>query len=77
MADDYKTITHFVGFRDDRYWNAVAVFGLPDMIHHDWDFRAQSDFAPGDTVVFANDKDWTRFQTNQPTPYSYNDSENF
>ena len=44
---------HFVGFRDDRYWNAVKVFGLPDFIHRRWDIRAQREIAPGDTLVFA------------------------
>jgi len=45
---------HFVGFRDDRYWNAVRVFGPPDFIHPGWDARAQREIAPIDTVVFAN-----------------------
>lgn len=44
---------HFVGFRDDRYWNAVRVFGLPDFYHMAWDRRAQREIAEGDTVVFA------------------------
>jgi hypothetical protein len=44
---------HFVGFRDDRYWNAVRVFGLPDFIHRGWDLRAQREIAPEDVVVFA------------------------
>ena len=44
---------HFVGFRDDRYLNAVRVFGLPDFIHRGWDRRAQREIAPGDVVVFA------------------------
>ena len=47
-------MTHFVGFRDDRYWNAVQVFGLPDFIHRGWDLRAQREIAPGDTIVFAD-----------------------
>lgn len=47
------TPTHFVGFRDDRYWNAVRVFGLPDFIHRGWDLRARREIAPGDFVVFA------------------------
>ena len=48
---------HFVGFRDDRYHNAVAVFGKPDFFHRVWDYRAVGDVAPGDTVVFARAKD--------------------
>ena len=46
-------LLHFVGFRNDRYWNAVRVWGLPDMIHPDWDGYAVGDVAPVDTVVFA------------------------
>ncbi len=46
-------LTHFVGFRGDRYWNAVRVFGPPDMIHRDYDIYAANDIAPGDVVVFA------------------------
>ncbi len=44
---------HFVGFRDDRYWSAVRVWGLPAFIHYVWDRRARRDIAEGDTVVFA------------------------
>ena len=52
-------LLHFVGFRDDRYWNAVRVFGLPDVIHGDWDYYAAGDVIEGDTVVFAQG-DWSR-----------------
>ena len=48
-----RLITHFVGFRDDRYWNAVRVFGRPHYIHRRWDLRAQRDIHPDDLVVFA------------------------
>lgn len=44
---------HFVGFRDDRYWNAVRVFGLPDFYHRGWDTRARREIADGDVLVFA------------------------
>ena len=44
---------HFVEFRDDRYWNAMRVFGRPDFFHRYWDWRAVGDVAPGDVVVFA------------------------
>ncbi|NVD44989.1 hypothetical protein [Qipengyuania atrilutea] len=54
-----KFLVHFVGFRDDRYWNAVKVFGPPDMIHRDWDYYAAGDVIAGDTVIFA-DGDWRR-----------------
>nr|WP_192895944.1 hypothetical protein [Parerythrobacter lutipelagi] len=46
-------LVHFVGFRDDRYWNALRIFGPPDMIHRDWDRYAADDVAPDDLVVFA------------------------
>ncbi len=46
-------IIHFVGFRDDRYWNAVRIWGAPDMIHEVWDCYAADDVAHDDLVVFA------------------------
>jgi len=49
---------HFVGFRDDRYWNAVRVFGPPDMIHRNWDVYASDDVDAGDIVVHA-EGEWT------------------
>lgn len=52
-----RPLTHFVGFRDERYWNAVRVFGPPDFIHPYWDYYALGDIAPGDTVVHARG-DW-------------------
>lgn len=48
-----KTCVHFVGFRDDRYWNAVRIFGRPDFVHPRWDCRAAREIAPNDTIVFA------------------------
>lgn len=47
-------IVHFVGFRDDRYWNAVKVFGPPHFIHPGWDLRAQRGIGDNDLVIFAN-----------------------
>ncbi len=56
----------------DRYWNAVKVFGLPDIVHRLWDYRAKAEIAEGDVAVFAQyDPD------DEPTPYSWNDSERF
>jgi len=46
--------THCVGFRDDRYWSAVKVFGLPDFVHRGWDMRARREIADGDLIVFAD-----------------------
>ncbi|MDN3646165.1 hypothetical protein QWY75_08095 [Pontixanthobacter aestiaquae] len=48
-----KALVHFVGFRDDRYWNAVRIWGEPDMIHEAWDMYAENDTAPGDIIIFA------------------------
>ena len=45
---------HFVGFKDDRYFNAIRVFGKPDFIHRFWDRRAQLEVQDNDIVVFAN-----------------------
>lgn len=50
---------HFVGFRDDRYWNAVRVFGRPHFIHRWWDKRARREIAPEDVIVFA-EGEWTQ-----------------
>lgn len=62
---------HFVGFRrDQRYQNALVVFGPPDFIHPGWDLRAQREIADGDTVVFA------RGPADQPPRrMNYNDPE--
>ncbi|TCD04125.1 hypothetical protein EYB45_09440 [Erythrobacteraceae bacterium CFH 75059] len=46
-------LVHFVGFRDDRYWNAVRVFGRPDFIHPSWDRHAIGDIDAGDIVIHA------------------------
>lgn len=52
---DMMRIVHFVGFRDDRYWNAVKVFGPPHYIHPRWDACARRELDDGDLVVFADD----------------------
>lgn len=47
---------HFVGFfsmADQRYANAVRLFGQPDFLHRVWDQRAQREIGDGDIVVFA------------------------
>lgn len=67
-----QNAVHFVGFVDDRYWNAVRVWGLPDIVHRVWDHRAVSDVAPGDTVVFAQYS-----PEDPPREFSWNDSERF
>lgn len=56
---------HFVGFRDDRYLNAVRVWGKPHFIHRWWDKRARREIAAGDTLIFA-DGEWTQ----EPSRYN-------
>ena len=53
VPPEKRGFVHFVGYRDDRYWNAIRVFGPPDMIHEAWDRYAADEVAPGDIVVFA------------------------
>jgi hypothetical protein len=64
-----RNATHFVGFRDDRFNNAVRVFGYPDFIHRFWDYRATVEAVPGDRVIFA-EKD-ERQKVNE---YTFDDS---
>lgn len=63
---------HFVGFKDDRWWNAVKVFGRPDFIHRHWDYRARDEVCEGDRVVFAKGD-----EHDTPTPFAFDDSANF
>lgn len=44
---------HYVGFRDDRYWNAYRIWGGPRVIHRRWDRRAKRDIGEDDIVIFA------------------------
>lgn len=61
---------HFVGFKDDRIWNARRVFGQPDFYHRNWDYRAwQESRVPGDVVVFA-----TGTISDPPKTQSWDDS---
>lgn len=52
-----KRCIHFVGFRDDRYWSAWRVWGVPSFVHRVWDKRARREIADDDVVVFATG-DW-------------------
>jgi hypothetical protein len=63
---------HFIGFTDDRYHNAVKVFGKPDFVHRKWDRRALDDITVGDIVLFANGDEKNPF-----SKWSFNDSEFF
>ena len=65
-------ILHFVGFKDERYWNAVKTFGKPDFVHRHWDYRAQCEVCEGDVAVFANGN-----ELDLPTVYAYDDSAYF
>ena len=47
-------VTHFVGFRDDRYWNAV---------------RARREIHPLDTVIFAYGDDTQKIARFNATDY--------
>lgn len=54
MPQEFKDpCVHFVGFKDDRWWNAIKVFGKPDFVHPAWDTRAQREVGVNDIVVFA------------------------
>jgi hypothetical protein len=67
-----QSLTHFVGFRDDRYNRAIRVFGRPDFVHRFWDRRARDEIAPGDRVIFAEGDE------HQPVrQHTYDDSANF
>jgi len=49
-----KPAVHFVGFRGDEYWSAVAVWGAPHFIHMGNDTRMRREIHDDDTVIFAN-----------------------
>lgn len=61
---------HFIGFCDDRYWNAVKVFGLPDFYHRNWDYRARQEVIPGDVAIFA-----TGSVNDEPKAIGWDDSQ--
>jgi hypothetical protein len=48
---------HYVGFKDDRYWNAFRIWGGPVVIHRWWDRRAAREIAEDEVVIFA-EGDW-------------------
>ena len=53
-GDGMQHAWHFVGFKNDRVYNALSVFGYPDFWHRLWDERAVREVADGDIVLFAN-----------------------
>lgn len=52
-----KSSLHFIGFKDDRIWNARRLFGEPDFYHRTWDTRARQELIEGDVGVFASGSD--------------------
>lgn len=44
---------HYVGFRDDRIWSALKIWGRPAFYHRGWDLRALRDVDGGEPVIFA------------------------
>ena len=63
---------HFVGFKDERYHNAVKTFGKPDFVHRFWDKRAVDEVMTWDVVIFA-----TGDETQEVAQYTYDDSAHF
>ena len=63
---------HFVGFKDERVYTAIAVFGRPDFWHRIWDARAKAEIAEGDVAVFASGT-----SDDMVKPVAFNDSERF
>ena len=61
---------HFVGFKDDRVWAALRLFGPPDFWHRIWDARAMAEIAPGDEAVFA-----TGGMDDPVRPFTHDDSQ--
>jgi|ERR1035437_5077050 hypothetical protein len=67
-----RGVFHFVGFKDDRYWNAVKAFGKPDFIHRFWDRRAVDEVTEEDIVIFADGD-----ETQDVRTFAFDDSANF
>lgn len=61
---------HFVGFKDDRVWNARRIWGDPDFYHRIWDVRARQEIVSGDIAIFA-----TGSIDDAPKPISWDDSQ--
>lgn len=60
---------HFVGFKNDRVFNALKTFGPPDFWHRRWDRRALDEVCEGDWVVFADGD-----ETSPVDPFAFDDS---
>ena len=70
MLGSVKPATHFIAFRGEEYWSAVAVWGPPDFIHRRWDRRAQREIDQADVVIFAKGTD-----ADEPSRFSGSDIE--
>lgn len=67
-----RPMLHFVRFKDDRFQNAIRVFGRPDFVHRFWDARAVCEVVPSDRVVFAEGDEMQPVQV-----FAYDDSAYF
>ncbi len=63
-------VVHFVGFKDDRYWNAVRIWGRPHFVHPAWDERARREIHPSDTIVFAEGDETQKVARFNATDYN-------
>lgn len=63
---------HFVGFKDDRMWSAIRVFGKPDFWHRIYDQRAVVEIFEDDKVLFANGD-----ETQPVREFTHDDSQMF
>lgn len=64
-----RNAIHFVGFKDDRIYNALKVFGKPDFWHRRWDRRAVDEIFEGDMIVFADGD-----ENSEVHPFAFDDS---
>jgi hypothetical protein len=68
----HRPALHFVGFKDDRVWNAIRIWGRPDFWHRNWDYRAKAEIVPGDVAIFAKGT-----YDDEPKKISHDDSQLF
>lgn len=67
-----KSFIIFIGFKDDRIWNAKRIFGEPDWFCRVWDERAKNEIAEGDVCIFATGTD-----ADAPRAQAWDDSARF
>lgn len=61
-----RPAVHFVGFRGDEYWSAVAIWGKPGFIHMGNDGRMRRELDAIDIVIFANGAEARPVERNYP-----------